>query len=303
MPMLGGLGTALCAIVTRRQILPPVAPPAITAPVLTQTSADGDPLAFDVGIDETVSTGMYWHLQLASDAAFTQPLAGEQAVRDYVEMIYAADFSNGPQFPILANQPLGVVYARLRIERDDGVESNWSNVLTDEVTFIPATAPVLTQTSQDGKNPLAWSTQFFDLNQDDSDYVETRHRVDGGAWVVEDPVFVSSTWFTDHITNGVPRVLPKYSAAAPFPAGSTVEVQEGVTRGGVLEPVNVYVGDSITSPTISYAGKFDDEYPQFESYNEGVSGSNIADLENRLATTLGRRVVLNRRLSAVIFFL
>ena len=94
----------------------------------------------------------------------------------------------------------------------------------------PAVAPVLTQTSADGENPLAWSTQFTDLIVDADDYVEMRHRVDGGAWVTEDPVLVTSDWVMDYIIDGNPRPRPLYDAAT-FAGGVTLEVQEGVTRG------------------------------------------------------------------------
>lgn len=110
-----------------------VADVGVNAPTLTKTNAAGDPLEFDVTVDETVAVGMYWRLQLAGNDAFTAPLTGESAIREEFRIITSDDFANGPLFEILDQQPAGEIFARLRVERDDGEISDWSNTVTETI--------------------------------------------------------------------------------------------------------------------------------------------------------------------------
>lgn len=94
-------------------------------------------------------------------------------------------------------------------------------------------APVLTLTSTPGDNPPSWSTAYTDLIID-TDEILMRFRVNGGAWVDETPVPVTSAWFDDYVTDGLPFPWPEFSADAPFPAGALIEVQEGIDRNGTV---------------------------------------------------------------------
>lgn len=134
----------------------------------------------------------------------------------------------------------------------------WSNVATEttagEEELPAATAPVLTQTSDEGANPLAWDTEFTDLIVD-VDEITMRWRVDAGSWTDETNVSVDSAFYYDHILDGEPLVWPLY-AAAVFSGGDVVDVQVGVLREGVTVWSNT-LSDTIavSDATFAYGGK------------------------------------------------
>jgi len=108
-------------------------PDEISAPVLSQTSTTGaNPIAFTIAVDDTVAVGMYWHLQVAADSGFSTSL------RDETRIIGSDDFNGDAAFDSLTNMADGPTYVRLRVERDDGVMSDWSNVINDTLASIPA---------------------------------------------------------------------------------------------------------------------------------------------------------------------
>jgi hypothetical protein len=93
------------------------------------------------------------------------------------------------------------------------------------------TAPVLTLTSVSGTNPPSWETAYTGLIIG-TDSTTMRYRVNGGSWIQETPVPVTSDWYDDYIVDGLPYPWPEFSADAPFPVGALIEVQGGVVRGG-----------------------------------------------------------------------
>lgn len=109
-----------------------------------------------------------------------------------------------------------------------------------------ATAPALTQTSAAGVNPLAWSTAYTDLIPDADDYVTLRYRENGGAWVNETPVLVTSAWVATYVVDGTPHPWPLYDADT-FPASTLVEVQGGVTRGADATVWSNIVSDTMAA--------------------------------------------------------
>lgn len=124
------------------------------------------------------------------------------------------------------------------------VETSSAVTVVAATTPGEPTAPVLTQTSASGTNPIAWGTAYTDLIPDDEDYVVLRYRVDGGAWVTEDPVLVTSAWVATYIVDGDPHPWPFYDAAI-FTAGEVVEVQGGVTRGAAATVWSNTISDTI----------------------------------------------------------
>lgn len=111
---------------------------------------------------------------------------------------------------------------------------------------IELVAPVLTQTSAAGGNPLAWSTAYTNLVPDASDYVNLRYRENGGAWITETPVLVTSAWVATYVVDGTRHPWPLYDADT-FPASTLVEVQGGVTRGADATVWSNIVGDTMAA--------------------------------------------------------
>lgn len=108
----------------------------LAAPVLTRTSSAG---AVPVTWDATNAVAdLFARLQAATDSGFG-------TITQDLEVLITADNMGRTDllFPDFV-QPSGTYYLRMRYERDDGVNSDWSNTLTD--TIVSATA-VLTSGS------------------------------------------------------------------------------------------------------------------------------------------------------------
>jgi hypothetical protein len=158
-----------------------------------------------------------------------------------------------------------------------------------------ATAPVLTQTSSAGANPLGWSSDYTDLIIGE-DYICCRWRIDGGAYTNETNVLFDSDFFLTYGVDGVNYPWPLFDAQT-FTAGQVVEVQEGILRDGVTTwsstlsdtiggpalTVLSAVGDSITASTSSYAEVWSDANPAVTFFNEGVGGEGINNMIARVA--------------------
>jgi len=109
-----------------------------------------------------------------------------------------------------------------------------------------ATAPVITRTSTSGDNPMRWSGSYADMIPD-SDYITMRWRVNGGAWNRDtDHLFTSDDFWDSE--DGVAAFAWPLFAAATFPGGALVEVQEGVLRSP--DPI---VWGNIVSDTMAAA--------------------------------------------------
>lgn len=109
---------------------------------------------------------------------------------------------------------------------------NDSNVVSSsEFTTTAVIAPVLTQTSSAGQNPMSWSS-FYEDAQIGTDYIAMRYRIDGGAWTNETDVLFDSDFYYDHHIDGDPYPWPLF-AAETFLGGAVVDVQEGIVRDAV----------------------------------------------------------------------
>lgn len=112
-----------------------------------------------------------------------------------------------------------------------GNDSNVASSATFTTTAV--IAPVLTQTSTDGANPLVWTTDYTDAVIG-SDQIIMRHRVNAGSWVTETAVDFTSDFWMDYHVDGNPYTWPLYDAAwSSFANGDVIDVQEGIIRGGV----------------------------------------------------------------------
>lgn len=118
-----------------------------SAPVLTQTSTAGSaPFTWDETIDATSFAGIRRRLQVASDAGFTtilydlykplleKEIAGNDAIWGSVSDDPPRDYATDV-ITYITNLA-GSIYMRERLERDDGLNSAWSNVLHDTILGI-----------------------------------------------------------------------------------------------------------------------------------------------------------------------
>jgi hypothetical protein len=78
------------------------------------------------------------------------------------------------------------------------------------------------------------------------DEVVHRHRVNGGAWVTDDPIPVDLDFVGDHLVDGDPIVWPLYDAAT-FTAGQTVGRQVGIIREGATAVWSNEVSDEMAA--------------------------------------------------------
>lgn len=169
-------------------------------------------------------------------------------------------------------------------------------------------APVLTQTSAAGANPLEWdayyaASEVWDPDTSSGDKHEMRwRRVDGGAWTTE-----TEQELTGDVVLAGAFTWPLWEAAKPLASGY-VEVQERRARylSGVLDQQSLWStsvsdtitgtgtvdglvaqeGDSITAWANGYADLYATAYPALTVDNYAVGGNAIADLEGRQATVL-----------------
>ena len=112
----------------------------ITAPVLTRTSGAGAaPLTWTTAIDATVYAGYFWRLQVDQTSNAFGALT-----QDITQMITPSEIAAlDGSFPTFSTPPFGLYYMRIRVEREDGQVSAWSNVLTDTIVpVLPRTGAI-----------------------------------------------------------------------------------------------------------------------------------------------------------------
>lgn len=116
----------------------------ITAPVLARTSSDGaSPLTWTTTIDSTVYAGYFWRLQIDQTSS-----AFGAITQDITQMITPSEIAAlDGSFPTFQN-PSGLYYMRIRVEREDGQVSAWSNVLTDTISVATTTYNPSDKTTQ-----------------------------------------------------------------------------------------------------------------------------------------------------------
>ena len=122
-----------------------------TAPTLIKTNAVGEPLSFTVVWEEgTTAESYHIEAQAASDAGFTQPLAGDAEIRKSFRPLTMDDFVDNDGdgnvehegFAAFDNQPLGTIFGKVRLvqESDDGLSyeaaSPWSNAVSATVAGL-----------------------------------------------------------------------------------------------------------------------------------------------------------------------
>lgn len=112
----------------------------ITAPVLTRTSSAGaSPLTWTTAIDATVYSGYFWRLQVDQTSSAFGTLT-----QDITQMITPSEIAAlDGSFPTFL-PPSGLYFMRIRVEREDGTTSAWSNVLTDTITAATTTLNITT---------------------------------------------------------------------------------------------------------------------------------------------------------------
>ncbi len=119
--------------------------PEIAFPV---SRPSGDPLAVEITVDG-YPIGLDWYVQIAGNAAFTEPLEGETEVRTEQRIVTVSDLTDedldgaveADNFVSMENIPAGLLYYRIRLgrESDDGTDfiwGAWSNVLTDTIGVL-----------------------------------------------------------------------------------------------------------------------------------------------------------------------
>lgn len=92
-------------------------------------------------------------------------------------------------------------------------------------------APVITQTTAAGNNPMQWDATYTNLIIG-TDYIRCRWRIDAGAWTYETDVLFDSAFYLDYGVDGVAYPWPLFTAEV-FTTGQVVDVQEGILRGGI----------------------------------------------------------------------
>jgi hypothetical protein len=134
----------------------------LSAPVLTKTSAAGvSPMTFDAFLDATGTSGLTYEIQAASATTFASGVMVQDLYKLILEgefngddTVWTASDSNPPRRTsddviegLLLNFS-GTRYFRMRVRRDDGVDSPWSNIIGDTL----ADPVVLTSTNGTSKN-------------------------------------------------------------------------------------------------------------------------------------------------------
>lgn len=120
----------------------------IPTPVITKTSDAGDPITFSMAALGEEVIGLYWKLEVASDAGFTTPVGGK-SVTEEIRQITSTDFTDDDAdtivemdaFDLLSNQQAGAFYVRISIGHDDGIGYVWgtaSNTINDTVVILTA---------------------------------------------------------------------------------------------------------------------------------------------------------------------
>lgn len=168
-------------------------------------------------------------------------------------------------------------------------------VNTEAEGINPVAAPVIAQNTAEGFNPLGigvnWGANNLRTPSEDDvpiDYVQHRHRANGGAWVYDDFIPVKKAFIANYLNDGVPIPCPNYLAAAPFANGTAVGRQVGVRRGRL--PVVLFEGDSLTaSGPNGFPSLYAAAHPENTYFNQAVGGNNIEHVEIRLSTTLARK--------------
>lgn len=155
----------------------------------------------------------------------------------------------------------------------DSANSPKSTVRTVAIAAaVPgATAPVMTLTTTPGTNPPSWDSLYSNMIPD-SDLIGMRFRspAGSGAWIEEVPQLYTSEVYQDYqdylayqaYLGGtgpqapaatVPNFAwPLFEAAAPFPAGQTVEWQEDVRRGSDAPVRGNILSDTMSASAVAY---------------------------------------------------
>lgn len=131
---------------------PSAAPPAITAPTLTLTSATGATPEWDTAIGADTFAGYYLHIEASAtgtkngDGSYTTP------TQNILHQITNPDLVDGISHSELVADgwvdPSGTWFLECRVEREDGTVSPWSNQLTGTVTSSVATLETVTGTGK-----------------------------------------------------------------------------------------------------------------------------------------------------------
>lgn len=147
--------------------------PVITAPVLTQTSTAGtSPFTWDEALDATAFAGLRRRLQVASDSGFAtllydlyKPITESETAGN--DTIWGSGATDSPPRDYTTDAITylgslgGSIYVRERLERDDGVNSAWSNVLHDTINTVTRWFLQINSNGRDDSNSTAIGNIVF----------------------------------------------------------------------------------------------------------------------------------------------
>lgn len=234
-------------------VAPDVTAPVLSSPLGTQTGSS----TADLGVTSDEANGTLYVSVLPTASAAPSAAAfiagttgGVYTSTDTTPSVGANTFS-------ATGLAASTAYKAHYFQEDAaGNDSNIVSSAEFTTSSLPAAdAPVLTQTSADGANPLTFTITFGDFIID-TDVFEFRHRVNAGAWVDETSQPVTSAWYDDHIIDGDPISKPNYEGAT-FSSGEDVGVQAGITRGAAATVWSTELTDemAVTDVTFSYGDK------------------------------------------------
>lgn len=234
----------------------------INAPVLARTSAAGaSPLTWTTTIDATVYAGYFWRLQVDQTSNAFGALT-----QDITQMITPSEIAAlDGSFPTFLN-PSGLYFMRIRVEREDGQVSPWSNVLTDTITAATTT---LNPSDKDARvtlsngNLSAQGTNGWNA----SSCVRATARVVSGVKYYETTV----DQFTNNILIGVVDSPANAAFSVGFVPGNGNSLGASYRKDGTIYRNNGFQSNSSYTVGDVIGVKIDQPNNQVTFYKNGVA--------------------------------
>jgi len=275
--MMGGLGLGL-GLRLGTGIIAPATPATLTLPTDT---ADGTS-----GMTGTVTTNrssgtLYWFISTSATpptaanlkAAVGAAAAGSQAVT-----------ASGVQNIVDTGLTASTTYYTHYLHNNTAGDSNIATADGFTTAAAPTDAPVLTQTSTAGQNPLDWSGSYANWTTG-VDYLGCRWRINGGAWTNETERLIDSDLSLQMLEGSASFAWPLFDAQT-FTSGQLIEVQEWINRSGVIAYSNT-LSDTMAGAVAFTLGTTNGGVIEQAASVTSHSGGNF----NNLAFSAGRALV------------